>query len=185
MRRSSHAPGPDCDLRICARRGRGNAQVSTRLWRENDHGPLPEGISHFRVKRGPIGDAWDPTRALVVSQFSPGRPWSAGTAMARNSVIIGLSLGLIVVEADAKGWRQGWYPRCRLSGTADEQAGARPRIRAEPARQRRADPAWGHPGPEQGRVAKAASPDDCCPGRKSAVYDLALPATAHALQLLL
>lgn len=64
---------------------------------------LPEGISHFRVKRGPIGNAWDPARALVVSQFPPSRPWSAGTAMARNSVIIGLSLGLIVVEAGAKG----------------------------------------------------------------------------------
>jgi len=64
---------------------------------------LPEGIDHFRVKRGPIANAWDPKRALVVSQFSPSRPWSAGTAMTRNNVIIGLSLALVVVEASDKG----------------------------------------------------------------------------------
>ena len=64
---------------------------------------LPEGINHFRVKRGPIADSWDPKRALVVSQFSPNRPWSAGNAMARNNVIIGLSLALVVVEAGDKG----------------------------------------------------------------------------------
>ncbi len=64
---------------------------------------LPEGINHFRIKRGPIADAWDPARVLVVSQFSPGRPWSPGAAMTRNNVIIGLSLGLIVVEAGIKG----------------------------------------------------------------------------------
>ena len=64
---------------------------------------LPEGISHFRVKRGPVADVWDPERALVVSQFSPSRPWSAGSAMARNNVIIGLSLALIVIEASDTG----------------------------------------------------------------------------------
>jgi DNA processing protein len=40
---------------------------------------------------------------LVVSQFSPSRPWSAANAMARNTVIIGLSLALVVVEAGDKG----------------------------------------------------------------------------------
>jgi len=64
---------------------------------------LPEGINHFRVKRGAVADVWDKERALVVSQFSPGRPWSAGSAMARNNVIIGLSLALVVVEASDKG----------------------------------------------------------------------------------
>lgn len=64
---------------------------------------LPEGVSHFRVKRGAVADSWDPRRALVVSQFSPSRPWSAGNAMTRNNVIIGLSLALIVVEAGDKG----------------------------------------------------------------------------------
>ncbi|HEY3954625.1 MAG TPA: DNA-processing protein DprA [Streptosporangiaceae bacterium] len=64
---------------------------------------LPEGIDHFRVKRGPIASAWDPERTLIVSQFSPNRPWSAGSAMARNNVIIGLSLALVVIEASSKG----------------------------------------------------------------------------------
>lgn len=64
---------------------------------------LPEGIDHFRVKRGPIASVWNPERTLVVSQFSPNRPWSAGSAMTRNNVIIGLSLALIVIEASEKG----------------------------------------------------------------------------------
>jgi DNA processing protein len=64
---------------------------------------LPEGVDHFRVKRGAFAEVWDPARVLVVSQFAPTRPWSAGAAMTRNSVIIGLSLGLVVVEASEKG----------------------------------------------------------------------------------
>jgi DNA processing protein len=64
---------------------------------------LPEGINHFRLKRGPVADVWNKERALVVSQFPPSRPWSAGNAMARNNVIIGLSLALVVVEASEKG----------------------------------------------------------------------------------
>lgn len=63
---------------------------------------LPEGIDHFRVKRE-IAGVWDPSRALVVSQFSPTQTWNAGGAMARNSVIIGLSLALVVIEAGERG----------------------------------------------------------------------------------
>jgi DNA processing protein len=63
---------------------------------------LPEGISHFTIKRE-MATAWDPSRVLVVSQFSPTQPWTAGGAMARNSVIIGLSLALLVVEAGESG----------------------------------------------------------------------------------
>jgi len=63
---------------------------------------LAEGIEHFRVRRD-FAEVWDPKRALVVSQFAPGRPWSPGNAMARNKVIIGLSLALIVVEARDRG----------------------------------------------------------------------------------
>lgn len=64
---------------------------------------LPEGIARFRVKRGEFANVWNPDRALVVSQFSPTQPWSAGAAMTRNTVIIGLGLGLVVVEAGEKG----------------------------------------------------------------------------------
>lgn len=63
---------------------------------------LPEGINHFRVKRE-IANVWDSSRVLVVSQFSPTQTWTAGGAMTRNSVIIGLSLALVVVEAGERG----------------------------------------------------------------------------------
>jgi DNA processing protein len=63
---------------------------------------LPEGINHFRVKQE-IARVWDPSRTLVVSQFSPTQTWNTGGAMTRNSVIIGLSLTLVVVEAGERG----------------------------------------------------------------------------------
>lgn len=64
---------------------------------------LPEGIDAFRIKKGPFAEVWDPERVLVLSQFAPTRPWSAGAAMMRNGVIIGISRALIVVEAGEKG----------------------------------------------------------------------------------
>jgi DNA processing protein len=64
---------------------------------------LPEGIQNFKVKRGEISTVWDPSRTLVVSQFSPTQPWTTGGAMTRNNVIIGLSLALVVVEAGEAG----------------------------------------------------------------------------------
>jgi DNA processing protein len=64
---------------------------------------LPEGIDHFKILRGDVAAAWDPNRALVLSQFAPTQTWSAGAAMARNSVIIGLSRALVVVEAGETG----------------------------------------------------------------------------------
>lgn len=60
---------------------------------------LPEGITRFGVKRGSFAEAWDPKRAVVVSQFAPHQPWSAPGAMTRNATVIGLSAGLVVVEA--------------------------------------------------------------------------------------
>jgi DNA processing protein len=39
----------------------------------------------------------------VVSQFSPTQPWTTGGAMTRNSVVIGLGLALVVVEAGETG----------------------------------------------------------------------------------
>jgi DNA processing protein len=64
---------------------------------------LPEGITRFSVRRGDLARVWDPSRALVVSQFSPNQPWSAGAAMTRNLVIFGLGLALVVVEAGETG----------------------------------------------------------------------------------
>lgn len=64
---------------------------------------LPEGINHFRVKKNGIGEFWDSERTLVVSQFAPTQPWSVNGAMARNGVIIGLGMALVVVEAGETG----------------------------------------------------------------------------------
>lgn len=64
---------------------------------------LAEGIEHFRVRQGDLTEQWDPTRCVVVSQFSPTQPWSAGAAMTRNAVISGLSKALVVVEAGETG----------------------------------------------------------------------------------
>lgn len=64
---------------------------------------LPEGIERFTIRQGEFSEQWDSSRCVVVSQFSPSQPWSAGAAMARNSVISGLSRALVVVEAGEKG----------------------------------------------------------------------------------
>lgn len=64
---------------------------------------LPEGIERFHIRRGEFADAWDPSRVVVVSQFSPNQSWNAGAAMARNAVISGLSRALVVVEAGDTG----------------------------------------------------------------------------------
>jgi DNA processing protein len=63
---------------------------------------LPEGIDHFRVRRD-VRAAWDPARAVILSQFAPTRPWTVQGAMARNGTIIGLSTVLVAVEAGETG----------------------------------------------------------------------------------
>lgn len=64
---------------------------------------LPEGIARFKRHAWQSVDSWEPNQFTAVSQFSPTQPWSVGTAMARNTSIVGLSLGLVVVEAGDKG----------------------------------------------------------------------------------
>jgi DNA processing protein len=63
---------------------------------------LAEGIDFFRVKRE-FAEDFDPERTLVVSQFAPTQTWQAHAAMARNSVIFGLSRALVVIEAGERG----------------------------------------------------------------------------------
>lgn len=64
---------------------------------------LAEGIARFKVKRWLASKPYDPLQVAVVSQFPPNQTWSAGGAMQRNSVIIGLSLGLVVIEGRETG----------------------------------------------------------------------------------
>ncbi|WP_280258546.1 DNA-processing protein DprA [Nocardia wallacei] len=63
---------------------------------------LAEGINHFRVKRDFV-NAIDFDRVLVISQFHPQQPWAAHAAMARNHLIFGLGLALVVIEAGERG----------------------------------------------------------------------------------
>ncbi|HLM83098.1 MAG TPA: DNA-processing protein DprA [Gemmataceae bacterium] len=63
---------------------------------------LAEGILRFRVKKE-LGDDWDDTRTLVVSEFGPNLPWSISHAMQRNKTICGLSLALVLIEARTTG----------------------------------------------------------------------------------
>jgi DNA processing protein len=64
---------------------------------------LPEGIGRFKVHRWLATRTYDSWQLTVVSQFPPAQRWTAGAAMSRNSVIIGLSLGLVVIEAGETG----------------------------------------------------------------------------------
>ena len=64
---------------------------------------LAEGIAGFRVARelAPLIDL--ETNFLAVSMFEPEARWQPWRAMERNKVIVGLSLGLFVVEARERG----------------------------------------------------------------------------------
>jgi DNA processing protein len=72
---------------------------------------LAEGILHFKVKRELL-DIWDTGRAVVVSEFLPGLPWSVHHAMQRNRTICGLSLAMVLIEARERG---GSYEAGRTS----------------------------------------------------------------------
>jgi DNA processing protein len=63
---------------------------------------LPEGIEHFRIKRE-LKNVWDVSRVLVLSHYEPNARWQAFRAMERNTIIVGLSDAMIVIEAGEKG----------------------------------------------------------------------------------
>jgi len=64
---------------------------------------LPEGIRHFRLVRElkPLVD-FD-RNFLAISMFDPDASWQPWRAMQRNKLIVGLSLGLFVIEARDRG----------------------------------------------------------------------------------
>ena len=64
---------------------------------------LAEGVAGFRVARelAPLIDL--EANFLAVSMFEPEARWQTWRAMERNKVIVGLSLGLLVVEARERG----------------------------------------------------------------------------------
>lgn len=64
---------------------------------------LPEGIQHFRIvsELKPLVNLDE--NLLAISMFEPRATWKAWRAMERNKVIVGLSLGLFVIEARDRG----------------------------------------------------------------------------------
>ncbi|MGQ5259585.1 DNA-processing protein DprA [Micromonospora sp. ZYX-F-536] len=89
---SGYAKGVDTETHLAALRGGGSTIVV-----------LAEGFDHFRIKRSFPREMFRKQNVLVLSQFAPRQPWTAGGAMTRNRLIYGLGLALVVVEAGEKG----------------------------------------------------------------------------------
>lgn len=64
---------------------------------------LPEGIQNFRIIREFKNLVDLDSNFLAVSSFAPTAVWKSWRAMDRNKIIVGLSLGLFVIEARDKG----------------------------------------------------------------------------------
>lgn len=64
---------------------------------------LPEGIQNFRILSDFKNLVDLDSNFLAVSSFEPTAVWKSWRAMDRNKVIVGLSLGLFVIEARDKG----------------------------------------------------------------------------------
>lgn len=88
---SGYAKGVDTATHLAALRSGGETIIV-----------LAEGIDYWRVKRDFAKD-YDADRTLVISQFAPTQTWQAHAAMARNSIIFGLSKALVVIEAGDRG----------------------------------------------------------------------------------
>lgn len=63
---------------------------------------LAEGILRYRIK-SEIKDLLTADNHVFISQFMPNVTWNAGNAMKRNSVIIGLSGAMILIESGMTG----------------------------------------------------------------------------------
>lgn len=63
---------------------------------------LAEGILRFSIKRD-VKDLLDEKNHVFISQFLPSVTWNASNAMKRNSVIIGLSRAMVLIESSKTG----------------------------------------------------------------------------------
>ena len=92
VKMSGYAKGVDMTTHVAALESHGKTVIV-----------LTEGINHFKVKKDLPRELVTPETVVVVSQFAPTQPWTAGGAMTRNAVIVGLGLGLVVVETGERG----------------------------------------------------------------------------------
>ncbi len=63
---------------------------------------LAEGVSHYRLRKD-LKPYFSESNLLAVSPYGPDDRWTSWRAMARNRIIVGLTQGLFVIEAAAKG----------------------------------------------------------------------------------
>jgi DNA processing protein len=64
---------------------------------------LPHGVLSRQKDLAAMREFIDGGSLVVISQFQPNAPWQVGLAMARNSVVIGLSKLVIVADAGETG----------------------------------------------------------------------------------
>ena len=88
---SGYASGTDLAAHSSALRNNGNTIFV-----------LAEGILNYKIKQ-PIKPFINSSNYVFVSQFLPTSQWNVGNAMRRNSLIIGLSSAMILVEARRTG----------------------------------------------------------------------------------
>lgn len=88
---SGYAPGTDTAAHLGALAAGGSTTLV-----------LASGILAFQL-RSVLAQAWDDSRIVIVSEFSPGAPWRAHNAMQRNRTICALSGAVILVEAGLAG----------------------------------------------------------------------------------
>jgi len=89
---SGYAEGVDSEAHLGALEGGGRTILV-----------LPYGIGHMQLREGL--DSADQVKAqgAILSEYYPTVPWSAGAAMMRNRLIVGLSKAVLVIEAGEGG----------------------------------------------------------------------------------
>ena len=88
---SGYASGTDMSAHVSAMKNGGNTVFV-----------LAEGILRYKEKTM-VRDYIKSTNHVFISQFLPNALWNVGNAMARNSIVLGLSQAMILVESGKKG----------------------------------------------------------------------------------
>ena len=98
---SGYAKGIDTEAHIGSLEGGGSTIMV-----------LSYGILEFKLKQSLKNKLWE-KRITAISQFHPKEKWKAANAMKRNSVVCGISEGVIVIESgperDEKGRSSGTF----------------------------------------------------------------------------
>lgn len=89
---SGYAEGVDSEAHLGALEGSGRTILV-----------LPYGIAHMRLREGLDSADQVKNQGAILSEYYPTVPWTAGGAMMRNRLIVGLSRAVIVVESGVGG----------------------------------------------------------------------------------